>query len=1452
MNQGYLRDCFGSLSILFQHKTNQSRKQTHSHTQFYCCVLWSSDTVQLASKMPTSPHQISATEIAQYVRHHSCERRLRLGYDNRSATEELPFAERLFNSLDPVLQLRGEQLENEWANSLRDEGVTEIDDEINQTPTTGREEGRPAESSSGNDGDPHSITWDQFVESLTNIDPGTPVFSREVKIEGEIGVFDVSGRMDFVVLRWNGSEAKLRIVETKSSRKDKTNHYIQVATYKLIIGQLIGEGIYLPGGIIETDDIEYVVGRVDETTNQIEDILQLDPLDLDSETSDVEELLREEGTFERVITTDVENIDKLDYQLNPKCDQCVFDVHCFPESSRKRRLELLGLSPTAIRAFNEEGIETIDELAELNLRSPAAQRLRGDQTVREELQTLKARAEARRQTLPGDTPGDGYPVEPLPNQGQSQLPDHEIEGDRLLRVYLNVDYDYTEDRVIAISAHVTRSEWELETPVEYSQDSDGNWSRETTPSVVEQNPNDIDESRDLRGEDIVSLQPRIWSGDYDRDTASETNLIHDFLYDLIDAITIVAESEEERIHFYVWSESEIDHLIEAASRAGTTLLSHLRELLGCREPLEQMIYSSIRDEVDNRFALGWTGRGLGVATELTWFGNEFHWDRDIAGETVELDRVFEQDVFDFKTFLGLTDSNAWAESSEDEAFSSRFEIRSRFFDSLPVPYMHVIWGSLPDPETFDNPRVINQLNRYNRATRLKLRAYQTGRTHALRWIDEQVGYHNDEITKEPLTVAELGQFDLDVDDAARAAIDFLLLDSHVGTTEWFADNMRPMSHRVPEGEAIPLHNAVWQDDGCLRAILDFDRYDITIDEFRLRTSFDEGSFTRVSPAPDDPDNGPTFGQLSRGGNIFVIDQIDWENETVSLDGVHAPDGRYSLQSYPNGNSGEHYYGSDTRYILTESITDFTAEKVHSRLELGHGQHALRWLDPESPTVPPVTPMSEEQSSRYERLLEALEVGDGHTLQESQIDTILEGLSTRVNLVHGPPGTGKTTTTAFAILLRLVDHLEPGDTVLMSGNTHRSVDNLLDRIAEVEDEFRDIAERLGFDVPELTLVKVDSEGPGGRVVETGTSGNIRELDRYRGGGVLLIGGTVSGVLKQMRTLDGSATFGGDSREFYADELIVDEASMLVFPHFLALSTTVARDGRILLAGDHRQLSPIVAHDWEEEDRPPVELYQPYSSAFEAVHDLADHDDIGSDSIRLSRLEYTFRLPPVIRALISQLYRSYDDTELEGELADAPPDVADNEDPLTSVWEQDTGLFLLTHDERESRVSNPFEADIIEQLLESPAADELDDDSVAVLTPHTAQRSHLQERLEEQLDGPVDVVDTVERLQGGEAENIIVSATASDPTAIGLNEEFLLDLNRSNVAFSRTESRLIVICSQALLNHIPPEVEEYNAAMLWKSLRSICSIQRGQVGIDDHQIRMLVPDPESTEIQEVLGQ
>ncbi len=115
--------------------------------------------------------------------------------------------------------------------------------------------------------------------------------------------------------------------------------------------------------------------------------------------------------------------------------------------------------------------------------------------------------------------------------------------------------------------------------------------------------------------------------------------------------------------------------------------------------------------------------------------------------------------------------------------------------------------------------------------------------------------------------------------------------------------------------------------------------------------------------------------------------------------------------------------------------------------------------------------------------------------------------------------------------------------------------------------------------------------------------------------------------------------------------------------------------------------------------------------------------------------------------------------------------------------------------------------------------------------------------EEEEKEVDVIDTVERLQGGERPTVIVSATASDPSAISKNVEFILDLNRSNVAFSRTQERLIVVCSDTLLDHIPPEFEHYESAMLWKSLRAICSELIATESLNGHKVQIFTPSLDS---------
>lgn len=1420
------------------------------------------------------PHHIRVTEISQFVGMNSCERWLRLAYNEREAAGKLPFYDRLFNPLDPVLQTRGKEREEEWAQSLRSDGVKELTTASGERLVDDPESVGPLNPPSDDgedveiDEDDKKMDWDEFRAAVQGLDRGQPGFAREVSIDGNIGVFNVEGRIDFLIVTWHPDGPRLRVVETKSSRKDKTSHRIQAAVYEQILEQKLQENALLvTNGVITADSLQCTVGRIDESTNQIEDILNIDPLDLTRERNDIERLLQADGRIENIITTPEDEIDQLDYRLEPKCDQCVFDVHCFAESGRKRRLELLGIAPSTVRAIEKAGVDTIDQLAELDLDSDTAEEIRTHPSVQTDLADLRTKARARVDNLPdlqeGSSPPDTYPVQTLENQPQSQLPTHEQDGKQTIRIYLNVDYDYVEDRIIALAAHITNSEWELETTFEQTDDG---WETdpipvEVPPTKFSEIPDHIDaeegDQRPFDEQSIVRCRTRNWTGDYERDTETESQFIEEFLQAMIDELIEVSDDDSEYIHFYVWSPSEIEHLIDACSRGGTRLLNHLRQLLGCRKPTEQLIYSSLQDEVRNRYATGWTGEGLAVNSALNWFSDTYHWTREVAGETEKLDHTFTQDIFDFKTELGLNDDNTWADSREDADITSKFEIHSRFFDSLPLGYMYSVWRDLPDREEIDGDENLrNVVDRYRRADRRSLKKYLGARTHALRWIDEHIEPKNEDIQKREEELSELDVFKLGVHQTARAALDFLMLDHSSAVTEWYAENMQSVSHRVPQGQVIPLQNARIGEDVCV-AELDFDGFAIGVDEFRRRTSFEEGSHVRMAVYDGDPDGAPTFGQLQRMGFNGVIEEIDWDAGLLYFDRVYWPENRYRLRSRPrSGDVGEYVYSGNPDLILTDTVSDHSAGRVHDRLESGLGTHVFDWFDPTGPNIPAIEPLAEGQQETYETLLkDYLTFGDGNSLMDSQRDAIIDGLNSRVQLIHGPPGTGKTTTTAMSILMRALHRLEDGERIIVTGSTHKAVDTLLVRVQEYVEELGEQIEKFGLELPDITVAKVTSSDPDegdvpenidpDRVRKAGS--NYRRWNQMNEDGVLVVGGTVNAVLKDINDIDELPSV---DEPYQISELVVDEASMMVFPHFLALSTIVEADGHIMLAGDHRQLSPIVSHEWEEEDRPPIELYQPFSSAFEAVRDLERDESVSGQELRGSPLKHSFRLPPAIRAIIRQLYRSYDDLELEGQVAEAFEPAPDTEaqTPFEAIWNQDTGLFLLAHDERESRLSNDFEVSLVREIIDS--ADGLSDDSVAVLTPHTAQRSNLEMELEDELDGPIRIIDTVDSLQGDECKNIIVSATASDPTAIGGNEEFLLDLNRSNVAFSRTESRLIVLCSKTFLDHIPPELEEYNSAMLWKSLRNLCTEPVGREELQGHSVDVLWPNPDAPELEEVI--
>lgn len=216
---------------------------------------------------------------------------------------------------------------------------------------------------------------------------------------------------------------------------------------------------------------------------------------------------------------------------------------------------------------------------------------------------------------------------------------------------------------------------------------------------------------------------------------------------------------------------------------------------------------------------------------------------------------------------------------------------------------------------------------------------------------------------------------------------------------------------------------------------------------------------------------------------------------------------------------------------------------------------------------------------------------------------------------------------------------------------------------------------------LKVIWIQSKNSVGGRVEDQVARNlgVRKLRELTKDKVCVIGGTTSGILKFHEKISESVAY----RDLTTPLLVVDEASMMVFPHFLALATLVSEDGNIMLAGDHRQLHPIVNHDWEREDRPPIVLYKPFVSAYQAIWDIRgqiDKSSVTEESLAVSQLIHSFRLPYQVVRLIARLYKM-DDIELQGK---EPPEKQTDWSKINgSIWEKiwkvEEGIFLITHNE-----------------------------------------------------------------------------------------------------------------------------------------------------------------------------
>ncbi|TYZ67803.1 hypothetical protein PybrP1_001791 [[Pythium] brassicae (nom. inval.)] len=437
--------------------------------------------------------------------------------------------------------------------------------------------------------------------------------------------------------------------------------------------------------------------------------------------------------------------------------------------------------------------------------------------------------------------------------------------------------------------------------------------------------------------------------------------------------------------------------------------------------------------------------------------------------------------------------------------------------------------------------------------------------------------------------------------------------------------------------------------------------------------------------------------------------------------------------------------------------------------------------------------AEETARLGQRLLD--EFARLNVDQQRAVHKVLSALD--YALVLGMPGTGKTSTIAFAVRLLLF----LGLSVLVTSYTHSAVDNLLLKVLEHEPQLPLL--RLGAPSqvhPELAEFTLERQASSRRVT------SVRAME------ALLLGAQLVGCT--CLSVNSHVLF--QKRRF--DFCIVDEATQTTQP--VVLGALRCAD-TFVLVGDHYQLPPLVASAPARREGMDVSLFRRLSEAHpSAVQQLSFQYRMNADIMRVAnRLVYGGKLKcGLSRVALNHLRLALQ--QHSAATSKQPPW------PIT-VLSNGQGVVFLDTDALDGacesvgadaggvgngsgagrrRMANAVEAQLVAGLVQLLVRGGVAPDEVAVISPFRAQVALITSRLDSDViraGGDPSrsrlshvEVSTVDKYQGKDKDVVLVSFVRSNAeNHVG---ELLTDWRRINVALTRARQKLVLVGSLRTLS------------------------------------------------------
>lgn len=425
------------------------------------------------------------------------------------------------------------------------------------------------------------------------------------------------------------------------------------------------------------------------------------------------------------------------------------------------------------------------------------------------------------------------------------------------------------------------------------------------------------------------------------------------------------------------------------------------------------------------------------------------------------------------------------------------------------------------------------------------------------------------------------------------------------------------------------------------------------------------------------------------------------------------------------------------------------------------------------------------------------------LDHSQRDSVSRALSSgNVFLLHGPPGTGKTTTIVEIIL----QEVKRGSKIMACAASNIAVDNIVERLFP----HRVRLVRLGHParlLPQVLESALDAQVLRGdnnllandirkeikvlnekmlkskdRTIKRVIRKELRTLSKEERRRHQL---AVTDVLKNadvvLTTLTGAASRKLDKISF--DLVIIDEAAQALE---VACWMALLKGSRCILAGDHLQLPPTIQSTEAEK----MGLGR---TLFERLADLYNEEIV-------SMLVVQYRMHKLIMNWSSEEFYSgkiqAHSSVAEHMLYDLENVKRTSSTEPTLILVDTAGFEMEEKKDEEDSTMNEGEATIaIGHALRLVESGVLASD-IGIITPYSAQVTYLKvlRGAEPKLK---DVeISTVDGFQGREKEAIIISMVRSN-----LKKEvgFLTDHRRMNVAITRSRRQCCLVCDTETVSH-----------------------------------------------------